>query len=192
MKLRFTIRDLFWLVLAVGLSALCSFSGQPQEVTHDSAYGNFGAVVGTWKAIVPLRLVQGTNNLVGRDDLGGGLSVVLRDRPFVWSTDCKDLGILPVGTELRIEHLYYSNTFEASYIAVTGSLSAGPYKDRPLELDPWMFADWVATVQISHGDLNVANVPWAVDGDVLEKVTPGQDNILAPHYPPSRHSRDNR
>jgi hypothetical protein len=155
------------LIAAFLFSAGCAV--KPQDVTHDPSFGNFQAVLGTWKSKVPLRLVQGTNSLVGRDDLGGGVTLFVTDMGY-HPSDWKDLGTLPAETEVRIEHLYYWNTFEAPYIAATGSLTAGPYKDRPLELERGLFTkDLMSTVAMGHGDPKVVNKDWTVDGDILEK-----------------------
>jgi hypothetical protein len=144
-------------------------SRRVQAATHNPSFGNFGAVTGVWKAKVPLRLVQGRNNLVGRDDLGGDLSLILSD----WGVDRndKDLGILPIGTEVRIEHLYFLDTYETcTLMAATGSLTAGPYINRPLELNGRFFEkDLMATVQLDHLNPGGANVVWTVNSDILEK-----------------------
>jgi hypothetical protein len=154
-------------LLALAIAALLCSAGcakhQWQDETHNPAFGNFGAVVGTWKAKVPLRLVQEKN------DSDSDLALVLGDFPMY--PDMEDLGILPVGTEVRIEHLQFLDTYESSTsIKATGSLTAGPYQDRPLLLNGLLFAkDWMATVQLDHGDPNAANKDWTVNADALEK-----------------------
>ena len=155
------------LILAIAvLSAGCAV--KPNDVTHDPSFGNFGAVVGVWKLKAPLRLVQGPSNFVGRDDLCSDLGIILGD-PGISPTE-KDLGLLPIGTEVRIEHLYYWETFETSHLDATGSLTAGPYKDRPLELNGRLFEkDLMATVQMDHLNPGGANIVWSVNSDVLEK-----------------------
>jgi hypothetical protein len=72
----------------------------------------------------------------------------------------KDLGILPIGTEVRIEHLYFLDTYEScTLMAATGSLTAGPYKDHPFELNGRLFEkDLMATVQSDHLNPGGANV----------------------------------
>ena len=158
-----------WVLLIAVLLLSTGCAVKPRDVTHDPSFGNFGAIIGTWKCKAPLRLMQGPNNLVGREDLGGGLTIFLPDQ-VLGSKDYTDLGILPVGTEVRIEHLYYWKDFETSYMAATGSLTAGPYKDRPLELNWLLFEkDLMATVKIDHLNPGGANIPWTVNSDVLEK-----------------------
>jgi hypothetical protein len=133
----------------------------PQDVTHDPSFGKFGGVVGVWKTKVPLRVVQGTN------DLGGDLTLVLSDTS---TPGAKDLAVLPIGTEVRIECLYYWETFETSYLVATGSLTAGAFKDRPMELYSRLFAkDLMRIVQFGRGQADVVKTTWTVSADILEK-----------------------
>src|SRR5436853_7571425 len=102
------------LVAAIPLLLLLSggCGSKPQDVTNDPAFGNFASVVGTWKTKVPLRLVE------------------IEKKPYLLCDDQahidRDLLLLPAGTEIRIEHLIFTSTFETDYLDVMGSLVAGP------------------------------------------------------------------
>jgi hypothetical protein len=115
-------------------------------------------------------LVEGRNDLYGRDDLGAGLTICFPDAVAGYK-DYKVLSQLPIGTEVRIEHLYFLDTYETStFLVATGSLTAGPYKNRPLELNGMLFAkDLMSTIKLEQKDGVVLNQDWTVNADVLEK-----------------------
>jgi hypothetical protein len=159
---RFTLKIL--LIATLLPSAGCGSA--PQDVTRDPAYGNFGAVMGTWKTKAPIQLVECSEvNIVGGDrflGLGGALKMGAPGE--------KVLADLPAGTEIRIEHLIFAPSWEASLLGVTGSLTAGSYADRQAQLDPRLFTgDIIATIQQTHGDRSAINTTWTVDPSMLEK-----------------------
>jgi hypothetical protein len=99
---------------------------KPQDVTNDPAFGNFASVVGTWKTKVPLRLLQIQKEMY----LVYGDQFIPRSR---------ELPVLPVGTEIRIEHLIFKSTFETDFLDVMGSLVGGPYSGRIVNIDSRLF-----------------------------------------------------
>lgn len=100
----------------VGLSIVCAalplLAGcdKTKDVTYNSAYGNFSAVATTWKLKSELRLVEVNNTLY-----------VLVPGPLV-DTDARNIALLPIGTQIRIEHLTFQSTFETTYLYATGTL----------------------------------------------------------------------
>ena len=72
-----------WLAVAL---LLVGCSGKRQDVTHDPAFGNFGAVMGTWKAKAPMQLVQvPVENIAGGDlilELAGALKMSMPGERF--------------------------------------------------------------------------------------------------------------
>jgi hypothetical protein len=125
--------------------------------TNDPSYGNFGAVIGTWKTKVPLRLV----------DIKERLYLVYGD---AFISDSKDLVILPAGTEFRIDHLFYRETSETTFLDVMGSLTSGPYAGKALSIDNDLFAaNTVFRANIHHGEQQVRDMMWGVAPDKLTK-----------------------
>jgi hypothetical protein len=151
------------LIAALLLSVGCS---KPQDVTHDPAYGKFGAIMGTWKTKAPIQLVECSEVNIAGDNrflvLGGALKMSMYGE--------KVLADLPAGTEIRIEHLVFAPSWEASLLGVTGSLTAGPYAGQQAQLDGRLFTgDLVATILQTHGDPAAINTTWTVEPSMLEK-----------------------
>jgi hypothetical protein len=160
--------QLHWLAAAVAL-LLAGCSDERQDVTYDLMYGKFGAIKGVWKTKVPMRLVQAQHDM---NIAGGDTFLVTADR--VNLRNDKVLTEVPAGTEIRIERLIYVPSWECSLLGVTGSLTAGPYKDQQAQLDSGLFAkDLVATIEYTHGDATAVATTWTVDPKMLEKLTPG-------------------
>ena len=98
---------------------------KPQDVTNDTGFGNFASVVGSWKTKVPLRFVEMEKKLYlvyGDQALSG-----------------RELQLIPPGTEIRIEQLIFKSTFETDFLDVTGSLVAGPYSGKSVNIDSRLF-----------------------------------------------------
>lgn len=115
-------------VIALGL-LLLSFTGcgsKPKDVTNDPSFGNFASVVGTWKTKVPLRLVE----------IQKQLYLVHGDQSISGSPD---LLVLRAGTEIRIERLIFRKTFENDFLDVVGSIVAGPYSGKRVNIDSRLF-----------------------------------------------------
>ena len=145
---------LFGAVLA---SAGCKDS--KTDVTNNTSYGDFSSVVGTWKSKVPLYLFE----------IDKKLYVDTRSALF---GNGRKLATLPVGTEVRIEHLIQEKTFETTLLYPTGSLTSGPYANRTVEIDPTLFVpnrflrfQVDTTTQPSVGKTS----KWAVVPDILGK-----------------------
>ena len=115
-------------VVSVVLLAVVFVSGcsKPQDVTSDPQYGNFTNAVGTWKTKVPLTLREQDKRLY----LLGTNTFMPRAREVL---------AVPVGTELRIEHLILWPSWECDVTEATGSLVAGPYAGKRLILDGNVF-----------------------------------------------------
>jgi len=127
------------------------------DVTHDPSFVNFAAVIDTWKSKIPLRLVEIKNDL----------HLVLGDAEISGS---KELAVLPMGTEIRIEHLAYRKTFETSYLDACGSLTAGPWMGRILHISDSLFApDLVFRACVYRGYKQVEEMTWSVAADKLTK-----------------------
>ena len=127
------------------------------DVTHDPSFGNFAAVIGTWKSKVPLRLVE------IKDDL----HVVWGDQFIPGS---KELAMLPVGTEIRIEQLRHRETFATTYLHAMGSLTVGPDAGRQLQIDDRLFvAELLSQARLHRGEKQVKETTWAVAADRLTK-----------------------
>jgi hypothetical protein len=127
------------------------------DVTRDPSFGDFAPVMGSWKTKVPLRLVEIKNDL----HLVWGEAAIPRS---------KDLAMLPVGTEIRIEQLVYRQTFETSFLDARGSLTAGPHAGRPLVISDALFApDLVFRACVWRGDKKVKETTWSVAADKLTK-----------------------
>src|SRR5687768_9864962 len=103
----------------------------PKDVTNDPAFGDFTSVVGTWKTKVPLRLVE----IEFRGDKK--LYLVYGDVPIHRSH--REFPEVPAGTEIRIERLIFEDTFETSFLDVTGSLGTGPDSGKSVRLDDSLF-----------------------------------------------------
>lgn len=116
--------------LLVAIAMLLLFGtgcgSKPQDVTNDSAFGNFASVVGTWKTKVPLRLVE----------IEKALYLVYGDQAI---PESRELQLLPSGTDIRIEHLIFRSTFETSFLDVAGSLVTGPYSGKAVNVDSRLF-----------------------------------------------------
>ncbi len=152
------------LVMFASIFGLASISGgckdQKTDVTKDSSYGNFSSVVGTWKTKVPLYLLEIDKTLY------------LDTRSALFGGNDRHVATLPVGTEVRIEHLTHEKTFETELLYPTGSLTSGPYANRTIEIDPTLFVPNCflrfrvdTTTQPSVGKTS----NWAVAPDVLGK-----------------------
>jgi hypothetical protein len=128
------------------------------DVTHDPQFGDFRPVIGKWKSKIPLRLVE----------ISGKHLYLVIGEPGIHET--KELAKVPVGTEIRIDHLMSRETFETTYLEATGCLVAGPYADRQINLDDGLFEqDTVFRANISRGKPHVRQMKWAVAPDKLER-----------------------
>jgi hypothetical protein len=121
---------------------------------------------GSWKTKEPIQLVEcSAVNVAGGNRflvLGGALRMSMPNE--------KILADLPAGTEIRIEHLFFAPSYEASLLGVTGSLTAGPHADQQAQFDGRFFTrDLIATIQQDHGDQSAVNTTWTVDPNMLEK-----------------------
>jgi hypothetical protein len=136
----------------------------PKDVTNDPAFGDFTSVVGTWKTKVPLRLVE----IEFRGDKK--LYLVYGDQ---YISRSRELPEVPAGTEIRIERLIYRDTFETSFLDVTGSLGTGPYSGKSVMLDRSLFAaDVVDRYCIWHVDPSKPKPKWTVAPEKLEPIAP--------------------
>ena len=141
--------------LALALATGCD-SG-PKDVTSDPAFGDFKSVVGAWQTRVPLRLVE----------IGKELYLVFGDQ-FISASH--ELPAVPIGTEIRIEHLIFRRTFETTFLDATGSFVAGPYAGKTLWLDSRLFApDLVFHNDLHHGDPSNPPWNWTVAPEKLER-----------------------
>ena len=148
--------------LALIILALLPITGcsRVEDVTADPAYGNFSNVVGTWKIKMPMRLVE------------------IKDKLFILSgpqfVPEKNLAALPVGTEIRVEHLIFRSTFETDFLNVTGSLTSGPNAGKTIVLDDLFSHDLLLHYCLHHdaGPQGCAAHPatqWVVAADKLER-----------------------
>jgi hypothetical protein len=152
------------LIAALLLSVGCS---KPQDVTHDPAYGKFGAVMGTWKTKAPMQLLESSAVNVAGDNRFLALAGALKMSPMPGE---KVLADLPAGTEIRVERLMFVPSYEASLLGVTGTLTAGPHADKEAELDSDLFTkDLISTIELTHGDPRAINTIWTVNPNMLEK-----------------------
>ena len=93
-----------------------------KDVTNDPNYGDFSRVVGTWKSKTPLELAEIDKELF------------LCPEGNLTNDGARLIVTLPAGTEIRIEHLTYHEVMGGSPTAIMGSLVAGPYAGKPIEL----------------------------------------------------------
>ena len=143
--------------------------GCKRDVTNDSAYG-FSAVVGTWKTKVPITLVDVTQHSYTSAS-GLYLGVDIRPAAELNSPNVR-LTTLPIGTEIRIEHLMADNSAEAGSIYwVTGSLTSGPYAGKPLTIDSHLFAPNAYLRNYFSATPSPSHLPstWSVNPDELGK-----------------------
>jgi hypothetical protein len=108
------------IVFAFALSAGCD--QPPKDVTTDPAFGNFESVVGTWKTKVPLRLVEIRKQLY------------LFYGPGTVTQASREFPAVPSGTEIRIEHLIFRQTFEVNLLDVWGTFANGPYSGKTMHI----------------------------------------------------------
>ena len=151
--------------LAFTFTSGCS---KPKDVTNDLGFGNFNSVLGIWKTKVPLRLVETekTTYLIYGEQYTHGI----------------ELALLPVGTGIRVEHLIYRDSFETSYLDVTGSIVNGKYFEKSVHIDDRLFMPAVLPSGTNKGTMtqyysvwNGHDYPkpdWAAAPDKLERVTP--------------------
>ncbi len=143
--------------LALG-SAGCK--DKKTDVTNDPSHGNFSSVVGTWKTKVPLILKEIDKELY------------LDTRSALFGGSDRHVATLPVGTEIRIEHLIREETIEITQLHPTGSLILGPYANRTIEIDPTLFVP-NRFPGFNPGTTTQPSVPlgskWAVAPEVLGK-----------------------
>ena len=108
---------------AILLSAAFFMAGCDKDVTNDSSY-SFSGVVGTWKAKKPLQLVKSGDNIIVTDrDFGGQL-----------------IATLPVGTEVRIEHLIRYSTEAGYFTRITATVASCPHSGQLVLFDDMLFA----------------------------------------------------
>src|SRR5438105_4594952 len=88
---------------------------KPKDVTNDPTFGNFAAVVGTYKIKVPLRLVQLKDP--------PQLSLIVGQESYVSTSE----QTLPAGTVIRIDKLISTPSFETGGgLDASGHLAVGP------------------------------------------------------------------
>ena len=141
-------------LIALGLLTLMLVGCGHTDVTNDPAYG-FSGIVGTWKTKTTLWLMQQDKELfITTIDEGPSTSVI------------QTLSVLPVGTELRIEHLMSDRTTEAGELLhATGSLTSGPYAGK----QAWLVSTLFAQQRSPEGTAVVTPGMWSVAPDKLGK-----------------------
>jgi hypothetical protein len=126
-------------------------------VTDNTEFGDFRAIVGSWRAKVPLKLVvqNDVKYLVCEDTQLQGVRVIAR---------------VPVGSILRIEQLKLQENVQVDRLRVTGRLVGGEYSGEIVQLDSNFFPrDVLLFYQIHHSDSSKTKPPWATKLGVLER-----------------------
>ena len=127
------------------------------DVTHDTSYGDFTRVVGTWKTQVPCKLSEeeGELYLTLEPDYYMGRKLLLN---------------LPAGTEIRVEHLIHEKVLGGTPNHVMGGLTSGPYAGRSIYLDDRFFCPnpYNGGDTADHTPKNF-KFNWAVASDKLQK-----------------------
>jgi hypothetical protein len=121
------------LAISCSLALMCfgcrdTVGTKTKDVTYDPAYGNFSAVVGTWRTKSQLTLMEIDDVLY--------LSTTGEHTKY---RSYRDLAVLPVGTEVRIEHLIFKTTIETETVYATGTLTSGPHAGKAIQLDDELF-----------------------------------------------------
>lgn len=117
-------------------------------------------VVGTWKTKVPLWI----------QSINGQLYLVTTNEHYHAPT--RDLGDVPVGSEIRIQHLFCDRTVERQIIYATGTLTRGPYSGKDIRLDDPLFAPnyfMHSRVDTTTQPASTLGKQWRVAPDELEK-----------------------
>ena len=149
------------LTLVAAASAGCRDFGK-KDVTNDPAHGNFAPVVGTWKVKSPLTLKHFENSM-GPDTGLDTASALYSGQRYI--------ATLPVGTEIRIEHLIFDRTIEVDLLYATGSVISGPYAGKSLQLADTLFLPnrFNHNVDTTTQPAVKLNYNWAVDPQWLGK-----------------------
>ena len=151
--------QLLGLAVLYGANIGCGDYGT-KEITKDPSYGDFTAVVGTWKTKAELWL----------QEINGHLYLVTTNEHYHAPT--RDLQAVPVGTEIRIQHLIRDRTVERDLLYATGTLTSGPYAGKGMRLDDLLFAPngfMHLTVDTSTQPASALGKQWAVAPDKLGK-----------------------
>lgn len=133
-----------------GVLVFCASCERTRDVTNDPSFGNFAAIVGVWR----------TRSSLYVQDVKGEL--YLCTDKILYNVGDQNLETVPAGTEIRIEHLYYDETFETSNTRPVGILVSGGYAGRSLHLADELFL-FTNRIHVKQ---------WAVAPDKLEKVEP--------------------
>lgn len=129
-----------------------------KDVTNDPQYGNFFGVVGKWKAKAPLEL----------EDIDKQLFLAPKNDRY--HPGGRLILTLPVGTEIRIEHLiYHEEAMGGSPLYVMGSLVSGAYSEKPIQLSIWFFRPNPFTHRGVSTPPPDWTSKWTVSSDVLTK-----------------------
>ncbi|HVU28202.1 MAG TPA: hypothetical protein VHG71_10775 [Verrucomicrobiae bacterium] len=158
------------IILAFLFAALIlatTLGDKTKDVTADPNFGDFKSVVGTWKTKIPLRLVE----------IQKELHLVYGDQAI---GNSRELPELPIGTEIRIEHLTFQHTFEVDLLDVVGSVVNGPYANKPVYIDGRLFMqvdepqfhakDWVNSYYSTWNHPDDPKPKWVVAPDKLERL----------------------
>ncbi|HXE54407.1 MAG TPA: hypothetical protein VN541_15400 [Tepidisphaeraceae bacterium] len=160
-------------ILAACIMALM-VTGCKRDVTTNSTYG-FSAVAGTWKTKVPLTVARFDKDAQFSPYRQSGLQLELLTNDYAKAfvgIPHVTFSTLPVGTEIRIEHLIADSSTEAGTLYwCTGSLTYGPYGGQPLILDPHLFAPNAYLRNYFSAAPLRGQLPhtWAVDSSALGK-----------------------
>lgn len=128
-----------------------------RDVSNDPTYGNFSAVVGTWKSKVPLYLVK-------TYDKESPLLITPDGGAYVPNDN--GLAVLPVGTEIRIEHLIRVYTWQTTFFRTTGSLVTGPYARKGVQLHWKLFVN-NGIIGSEDGPFPIGKQGWSVAPEIL-------------------------
>jgi hypothetical protein len=131
-----------------------------KDVTNDPSYGDFSTTVGTWK----------TKSLLTLQEIDKKLYLSTDSERYRQTT--RNLATLPVGTEIRVEHLINDRTAESGErLYGTGCIASGPYAGKSLELDPELFAPnvYLRTTSSPTSPVTSAEKQWSVAPDKLAK-----------------------
>ena len=129
-----------------------------KDVTNDPSYGGFSSVVGTWRTKSQLTLMEIDKTLY------------LSTTGEHYSATTRDLAILPVSTEIRLERLNLKTTIETQLLYATGSLTSGPYAGRTFEVDDRIFLpNFFKPPNTATPPSTPLEKKWTVAPDKLEK-----------------------
>jgi hypothetical protein len=147
------------LLLTLGIVTSGCKDAFHKDVTNDPKYGDFFRVVGKWKARVPLELAE------------------IDKKPYLapksdrYPTRGRAILSLPIGTEIRIEHLiYHGEVMGGSPLYMMGSPVSGPYAGQSIRLDDQFFRQNRFTrPELSKTPPPDWTLKWTVSSDILAK-----------------------